>query len=89
MGTRVADFHTYFVGDEHWGFAAWAHNDYTVQHLPAGNNRNSVYSVDGWNVFAKSPSSGGAKPDRAVLTADGSGLFQFKTKAAAEAIARH
>ena len=20
---RVADFHTYFVGDEHWGFAAW------------------------------------------------------------------
>jgi hypothetical protein len=25
---RVADYHTYFVGDEHWGFAAWAHNAY-------------------------------------------------------------
>jgi hypothetical protein len=25
---RVADYHTYFVGDEDWGFAAWAHNDY-------------------------------------------------------------
>ena len=23
---RVADHHTYFVGEEHWGFAAWAHN---------------------------------------------------------------
>ncbi|MCE9563257.1 MAG: HINT domain-containing protein [Planctomycetes bacterium] len=25
---RVADYHTYFVGDEGWGFAAWAHNAY-------------------------------------------------------------
>jgi hypothetical protein len=25
---RVADHHTYFVGDEHWGWAAWAHNSY-------------------------------------------------------------
>ncbi|MDY3557152.1 polymorphic toxin-type HINT domain-containing protein, partial [Gemmata sp. JC717] len=23
---RVADHHTYFVGDDGWGFAAWAHN---------------------------------------------------------------
>ncbi|MBY0456593.1 MAG: hypothetical protein K2V38_04595, partial [Gemmataceae bacterium] len=23
---RVADWHTYFVGDEGWGFSAWAHN---------------------------------------------------------------
>ncbi|MBY0460847.1 MAG: HINT domain-containing protein, partial [Gemmataceae bacterium] len=25
---RVADWHTYFVGDEGWGWAAWAHNIY-------------------------------------------------------------
>ena len=25
---RVADYHTYFVGDEEWGFAIWTHNDY-------------------------------------------------------------
>jgi hypothetical protein len=25
---RVADFHTYFVGSEDWGFSAWAHNMY-------------------------------------------------------------
>jgi hypothetical protein len=27
---RVADHHTYFVGDEHWGWAAWAHNAYAI-----------------------------------------------------------
>jgi hypothetical protein len=25
---RVADYHTYFVGDDGWGFAVWAHNNY-------------------------------------------------------------
>jgi hypothetical protein len=25
---RVADFHTYFVGAEDWGFSVWAHNAY-------------------------------------------------------------
>ena len=25
---RVADHHTYFVGDDGWGWAAWAHNQY-------------------------------------------------------------
>jgi len=25
---RVADWHTYFVGDDNWGWAAWAHNSY-------------------------------------------------------------
>jgi hypothetical protein len=23
---RIADYHTYFVGDPEWGWAAWAHN---------------------------------------------------------------
>ena len=27
---RVADHHTYFVGDEHWALAAWAHNAYLL-----------------------------------------------------------
>ena len=27
---RVADHHTYFVGDETWGFALWAHNSYRL-----------------------------------------------------------
>ncbi|WP_145244004.1 polymorphic toxin-type HINT domain-containing protein [Urbifossiella limnaea] len=30
---RVADHHTYFVGDDHWGFAVWAHNTYTIDFL--------------------------------------------------------
>jgi len=26
---RVAEYHTYFVGCEGWGFSVWAHNSYT------------------------------------------------------------
>jgi hypothetical protein len=26
---RIANFHTYFVGCDEWGFAVWAHNEYT------------------------------------------------------------
>jgi len=29
---RVADWHTYFVGDEDWGWAVWAHNAYIGSH---------------------------------------------------------
>ena len=25
---RIADYHTYFVGDDAWGWCAWAHNEY-------------------------------------------------------------
>ena len=27
---RVADHHTYFVGDADWGFSVWAHNQYST-----------------------------------------------------------
>ncbi|MBA2227939.1 MAG: hypothetical protein WHU94_12965 [Thermogemmata sp.] len=37
---RVADYRTYFVGDDTWSFAAWAHNAYTIKRngaaAPAG-----------------------------------------------------
>jgi hypothetical protein len=29
---RVADHHTYFVGNEGWGWNAWAHNAYALSH---------------------------------------------------------
>jgi hypothetical protein len=29
---RVADFHTYFVGGDAWGFAIWSHNLSCDQH---------------------------------------------------------
>lgn len=32
---RVADYHTYFVGDQDWGFAVWSHNTYA----PTANER--------------------------------------------------
>ena len=36
---RVADYHTYFVGGESWGFSVWAHNTYL------NNNAQDVASV--------------------------------------------
>jgi RHS repeat-associated protein len=34
---RVADYHTYFVGSEEWGFSVWAHNaEYEVVHTGNG-----------------------------------------------------
>jgi len=27
---RVAEYHTYFVGDAAWGFSVWAHNNYGI-----------------------------------------------------------
>src|SRR5262249_45222624 len=27
---RLADYHTYFVGGEEWGFSVWAHNSYKL-----------------------------------------------------------
>jgi hypothetical protein len=28
---RVAEYHTYFVGSEQWGFSVWAHNACTIE----------------------------------------------------------
>ena len=33
---RVADDHTYFVGDASWGFSVWAHNTYSAKRMPDG-----------------------------------------------------
>jgi hypothetical protein len=43
---RVADFHTYFVGDEDWGFAAWAHNAYSGQKVGQFRHRLITGGVD-------------------------------------------
>ena len=32
---RVAEYHTYFVGCDEWGFSLWAHNAYNPQSNPA------------------------------------------------------
>ena len=45
---RVADYHTYFVGDESWGFALWAHNAYGPfgkLKTQAGSARNHLNQV--------------------------------------------
>ncbi|MBY0456595.1 MAG: HINT domain-containing protein [Gemmataceae bacterium] len=62
---RVADYHTYFVGSEGWGWAAWAHNAYTQQYYIAEDaadfSKYTVYdSTNGTKVQAKSASADGA-----------------------------
>ena len=43
---RVADYHTYFVGCDEWGFSVWAHNaEYDVRVL-----RNSSGSVEAYDI---------------------------------------
>jgi len=43
---RVADYHTYFVGDEGWGFAAWAHNTYVYVSRGTGG-RATYFGITG------------------------------------------
>jgi hypothetical protein len=35
---RIADYHTYFVGDDSWGWAAWSHNAYAVPLNPTNGH---------------------------------------------------
>jgi len=44
---RVADYHTYFVGDEEWGWSVWAHNAYTNPKTGKPQpNKTTLLSVD-------------------------------------------
>ncbi|TWT59739.1 polymorphic toxin-type HINT domain-containing protein [Rubinisphaera italica] len=43
---RVAEDHTYFVGDEFWGFSVWVHNTYSIQPIPGDIvNGQQVYGI--------------------------------------------
>ncbi|WP_390821152.1 polymorphic toxin-type HINT domain-containing protein [Tuwongella immobilis] len=52
---RVAEWHTYFVGDDAWGWAAWAHHAYIV--LPSGtrigthNELNNAGIIDSHHII--------------------------------------
>lgn len=43
---RVADWHTYFVGRQEWGFSVWAHNAYTVDSKKSMERADSKSPVD-------------------------------------------
>ncbi|MCZ2341090.1 MAG: HINT domain-containing protein [Bacteroidales bacterium] len=47
---RVADWHTYFVGGEDWGFSVWAHNAYLGLSNPAVRVQGDGYATlaSGW-----------------------------------------
>lgn len=51
---RVADHHTYFVGDDTWGWAAWVHNAYAFRSL----NDDEVTAILEGGGISKSGRSG-------------------------------
>ncbi|MCZ2341094.1 MAG: HINT domain-containing protein, partial [Bacteroidales bacterium] len=85
---RVADWHTYFVGGEDWGFSVWAHNEYSVQYIEEGGYTGPVIQrFDDWRVIPganRQPSA-----DRVVQYADASGVFAFRKDFDAREVARH
>jgi hypothetical protein len=58
---RVADFHTYFVGCDEWGFSVWAHNQCTLaefqEFMEANYKWNPKTSTNAWNRFKLGDSS--------------------------------
>jgi hypothetical protein len=45
---RVAEWHTYFVGEENWGFSVWAHNaNYAKGAAKSSPSQGSYYEGDG------------------------------------------
>ncbi len=56
---RVAEDHTYFVGDADWGFSLWVHNAYSVK--PVGDGTFAVVDAAGVTVrpgFASTEEAG-------------------------------
>jgi hypothetical protein len=80
---RVADHHTYFVGGDDWGWNAWAHNVYTVQHIRRGRSDGpSLFSADDWNVFETNTVK--ASADRYLRNASASTIYSYATLDAAK-----
>jgi hypothetical protein len=59
---RVADHHTYFVGNEHWGFAAWAHNAVCVAVDRDDSNWNERQVAGHW-VYGTAQNTTGSPDD--------------------------
>ncbi len=73
---RVADFHTYFVGEASWGYAAWAHNTYApvktystgIMFSFTGTNYSSLWFVP--NAFLVTQPGSSTKVPNALAKAE-------------------
>lgn len=59
---RVAEHHTYFVGDDDWGFSAWAHNA-CVQAIPRSDPRWGPRQINNINIYGRGQNTTGAITD--------------------------
>jgi hypothetical protein len=59
---RVADYHTYFVGCDEWGFSVWAHNTCVYRGLDA-NKLDATNLAAGKGLWATKPDAGDSIED--------------------------
>lgn len=69
---RVADYHTYFVGCEEWGWSVWAHNAYKVVRVE-GTQAWTIVDETGQPIAAVKGKSFG-NPTNAKKFAEGEGI---------------
>jgi hypothetical protein len=73
---RIAEYHTYFVGDVDWGFSVWAHNsEYEAPRTPNGpvESRHYSSSPEGVSLHDEAQAfrdAQGLSPQRNVATAN-------------------
>ena len=77
---RVADWHTYFVGCDEWGFSVWAHNANCVIITEAGGQHSLIDVVTG-----KTLKTGTLAEVQGVATAGGHNILPGTTVAPAAA----
>ncbi|MCZ2342010.1 MAG: HINT domain-containing protein [Bacteroidales bacterium] len=77
---RVADWHTYFVGGEDWGFSVWAHNAYTVI-------RDSTLTAGSQWITVADNTPLPSNPEDYVRTMDATAAMVFTTQAIADSVA--
>jgi hypothetical protein len=72
---RVADFHTYFVGDTNWGFSVWAHNMCTPEEVAQYAKKYAEIAEANGGKFYKAWDK--VAPGRTLSAADKRAIRQF------------
>ena len=81
---RVAEYHTYFVGSQSWGFSVWAHNQYRTSGPTVPRNRAIRVTLDGNGITASGRSLSVGQAQRVLRRG---GNLYARDRATARAIA--
>jgi RHS repeat-associated protein len=79
----LADYHTYFVGCDEWGFSVWAHNACLVlkQVQPGDTDAGMAYAIQAWVYRAgRSLPNAGSQPNLTYWQSGGHNIGYIATK---------